>query len=383
MLDVDRHQILAFRLSRHHLIERLPAGSMIQAVAAAGIQETPRQTASLALHARVADVSLAELDQALKQDKTLLTIWSLRGAPYLVPTQDAAVFTSGAKPTGGDSWKAFFGGWADSLSVPLEHLVEQTAEVARVVLDGRQLEVDALRQEIARRMKEIRDLDRPSGAHADLPEPLFRAMGQLGIACIADTRRMTDALLARTDQWLGKAPAPVDQDIVQAELLRRYLRCYGPASHQSFAEWTLRSLPDVRAIFELIEPELVQVNAKRRPTEWLLASDVEAATSPPEPTGVRLIPAQDPFLQQRDRDRLLPDRDLRRRLWRPVGAPGLVLVDGQPKGVWTSQRRGKSIQFTVDPFDRITAAEHHAIAAEADSLAPLREAERTTLVLKT
>jgi len=269
------------------------------------------------------------------------------------------------------------------LNAPLASLVEQAAKVAREVLDGEQLEVEKFRQEIARRMNELRDLDRPSGAHADLPEPLFRAMGQLAIACIADTRRMTDALVARTDQWLGKALAPVDQDIAQAELLRRYLRCYGPASHQSFAEWTLRGLPDVRAIFELIEPELVQVNAKRRPTEWLLSADVEAASSPPEPTGVRLIPAQDPFLQQRDRDRLVPDRDLRRRLWRPVGAPGLVLVDGQPKGVWTSQRRGRSIQFTVDPFERITAAERDAIAEEADTLAPLREAERTTLVLKT
>ena len=383
MLGVDRHQILAFRLSRHHLAERLPAGSMIQAVAAAGVQETPRQTASLALHARVADVSLAGIDQALRQDKTLLAIWSLRGAPYLVPTQDAAVFTTGAMPTGEESWRTFFGGWATSLDVPLASLVEHAAKVAREVLDGQQLEVEAFRQQLARRMEEIRDRDRPAGAHADLPEPLFRAMGQLGIACLADTRRMTDAVLARKDQWLGEPAGIVDQDIAQAELLRRYLRCYGPASHQSFAEWTLRSLSDVRAIFGLIEPELVQVNAKRRPVEWLLAADVEALASPPEPAGVRLIPAQDPFLQQRDRDRLLPDRDLRRRLWRPVGAPGLVLVDGEAEGVWTSQRRGKSIQFTVQPFDRITAAERDAIAAEADTLAPLREADRTTLALKT
>jgi hypothetical protein len=380
-VDVDR--ISAFRLSRHHLVRRLPAGALTPAVAAAGIQETPLRTAALALHARVTGVSTDEVDRALRVDKTLLTIWGPRGAPYLVPAGEVAVFTTGALPAGEDSWRTFFGGWAASLGerkVPLEGLVREAAEAAREVLDGRQLPVEDFRQELARRMPEIRGLSRPSGAHADLPEPLFRATGLLGVVCIADVRRMTDALLARTDQWLGAPPATDDEAAARPELLRRYLRCYGPAGPQAFAEWTARHVADVRDVFASIEAELVPVGTTR-PAEWLLADDAAAPASPDEPVGARLLPAQDPFLQQRDRDRLLPDREQRRRLWRPAGAPGLVLVDGRPAGVWTSRRRGEELQVTVEPFVRLTKRATQSVAAEAASIAALRGAESATVTV--
>lgn len=383
MLALDRPQILAFRLERHHLTRRLPAGSLVDAAAACGIQETPKLTALLALHARVDDVSLAEVDRALKHDKTLLTIWAMRGAPYVVPTDEAAIFTTGALPVGEDSWRTIYGGWATSLSerdVSLSALARQAAETAFEVLDGRELPVENLRQEIARRMPQIRGLARPSGAHADLPEPLFRATGQLGGVCIADTRRMTDAIVARTDQWLGEPPAPLDQDGARAELLRRYLRCYGPSTHRAFAEWTLRSVADVRTAFEAIESELVEIRVQRT-AEYLLAADVDGLGSPAEPTGARLLPARDPFLQQRDRQRLLPDRELHRRLWRPVGSPGLVLVDGQAKATWSSHRKGRTLNVIVEPFGPLRASERRAISDEADSIAPLRGAQRSALTI--
>ena len=115
MVAVDRPQIQSFRLERHHLNRRLPAGGLVDATAACGIQETPKLTAALALHARVDDVTVADVARALN-DKTLLTVWAMRGAPYVVPTAEAAIFTAGALPVGEDSWRRFFGGWATSLS---------------------------------------------------------------------------------------------------------------------------------------------------------------------------------------------------------------------------------------------------------------------------
>ena len=56
MVAVDRPQIQSFRLERHHLNRRLPAGGLVDATAACGIQETPKLTAALALHARVDDM---------------------------------------------------------------------------------------------------------------------------------------------------------------------------------------------------------------------------------------------------------------------------------------------------------------------------------------
>jgi hypothetical protein len=308
-------------------------------------------------------------------------MWAMRGAPYIVPVEDAAVFTTGAAPVGEASLKMFFGGWAASLSgtgLSLAKLVAQAADAAHEVLDGRQLPVDDLRHEIADRMPHIHGLTRPSGAHADLPEPLFRAVGQLGVVCIADSRRMTDALMARTDQWLGRPLAGLNAQDARAELLRRFLRCYGPATPQAFAEWTAWHVSDARDVFAAITSELVEVSADGS-AAWMLSAYVDQLTVDAEVEGVRLLPPQDPYLQQRDRERVLADQTQRRRLWRPVGSPGLVLVDGQAAGVWTSTLRGKSVKVAVEPFIPLASRVRDALAAEADSVARLRGAARSTL----
>jgi hypothetical protein len=65
VLDIDRSAIMRFRLSRHHLDRRLPAGSLVGAAAVSGIRETSRRTAGLAVHVRVADAESVDLDHAL------------------------------------------------------------------------------------------------------------------------------------------------------------------------------------------------------------------------------------------------------------------------------------------------------------------------------
>jgi hypothetical protein len=381
VLDVDRSAIMRFRLSRHHLDRRLPAGSLVETAAVSGIQETSRRTAGLAVHARVAGLDSVDLDHALRRGKTVVMVWAMRGAPYIVPVGDAAVFTTGALPMGEASLKTFFGGWAAPLTatgLSLAGLVTRAADTAREVLDGRQLPVNVLRDEIADRMPQIRGLRRPSGAHADLPEPLFRAAGQTGAVCITDSRRMTDALLARTDQWLGQPPAELDPADARAELLRRFLRCYGPSTPRAFAEWTTRHVSDADRVFASIRSELVEVSADGS-AAWMLAADVETLAMDSEAAGVRLLPPQDPYLQQRDRERVLADPAHRRRLWRPVGGPGLVLVDGQAAGVWTSTRRGSSVRIAAEPFASLAGSARQALATEADSVARLRGAARSTL----
>jgi hypothetical protein len=315
------------------------------------------------------------LRAALTVDKSLVMVWAMRGAPYIVPTDEMGVFTTGSVPTGEESLRAYFGGWAESLSdggSRLEGLVARAVEVATDVLDGRRLHVDEFRRAIAENMPEIRGLRAPSGAHADLPEPLFRLLGQMGVACIAEARRMTDAVIARVDQWLGREPVVIGDDQVRLDLLRRFLRCYGPATPQAFAEWTTRSIAEARDIFARMEGDLVAIGSD----EWLLADDMRALRARRKPSGVRLLPARDPFLQQRDRERLLSEQKERALLWRPVGAPGLLMVDGEAAAIWKASRERDNLTITVQPFAPLPASVRREVSDEAESIAPFRGAER-------
>jgi hypothetical protein len=66
--------------------------------------------AALALHARVTDLIPADLERALVVDKSLLQAWSVRAAPYVVPTRDVVVFTTGLLPENEETLRFFMGG---------------------------------------------------------------------------------------------------------------------------------------------------------------------------------------------------------------------------------------------------------------------------------
>ena len=389
MLRVERDQILAFRLGSHHLTARLPAGSLAAAAAACGIQDTPLNTAPLAFRARLEGLGPEDVGRALTADKSLLGVWSVRGAPYVVPSGEAAVFTTGALPVDERSFGVFLGGWAASVQaagLSVLGLLDAMAQAATQALDRQALPIEDLRGQLAQRVPALARLSRPSGAHADLPEPLVRALGLLGLVCIAaqpgsDPRvARTDANVTRTDRWLGRPPPGGDRRQARAELARRFFHCYGPSTPRAFAEWTTRSFADAEDTFALLEGELVGVEAAGTQA-WVLAGDAGVLADPSQADGVRLLPPQDPYLQQRDRTTLLPDKALHPQVWRPVRPPGVVLAAGQPVATWRSRRAGRHLAVTVEPLGRLPAPTRAAIQAEADRIALLRGCQAAQLTV--
>ena len=100
---------------------------------------------------------------------------------------------------------------------------------------------------------------------------------------------------------------------------------------------------------------------------WILAADEATFRAPPIPAApARLLPSGDTFflLQGADRELLVPDADRRAMLWTPRVWPGAVLVAGEVVGTW---RRSQAV-VTVEPWQKLTAAQRHAIEEEAASL---------------
>jgi hypothetical protein len=129
-------------------------------------------------------------------------------------------------------------------------------------------------------------------------------------------------------------PPTTDLLVARAELVRRFLHCYGPSTPQRFAEWTARNLRDARAAFGLVAAELVEVQVAEG-SAWLLSSE-------------------------------------RRRLWRPVGAPGAVLVDGEIVGVWQARKAGSALHVRVEAFRRLPSRVNAEGDGEAERLAASR-----------
>ncbi|HEV2875456.1 MAG TPA: crosslink repair DNA glycosylase YcaQ family protein, partial [Thermoleophilaceae bacterium] len=114
---------------------------------------------------------------------------------------------------------------------------------------------------------------------------------------------------------------------------------------------------------------------------WALADDQRALTDQAQPGGVRLLPNLDPLNAGRDRELLVPDPALRRRIWTAIGGPGTVLVSGEVAALWRPAKKGKRVLITVEPVADLAPAAKGELAAEAERIAPFRGADRGELRL--
>lgn len=84
---------------------------------------------------------------------------------------------------------------------------------------------------------------------------------------------------------------------------------------------------------------------------------------------MRLLGPHDPYLDANGRDLLLPDKKLQRKVWRTVGNPGAVLLDGQIVGVWRQRKQGKQLSLMVDSFVPLTNRLKQRITRQAEAYA--------------
>jgi hypothetical protein len=166
------------------------------------------------------------------------------------------------------------------------------------------------------------------------------------------------------------APAVAD---APAELTRRFLHAYGPATHGELAAWGGIAPAHAKALLATVEDELEEVDLDGR-RGLLLAADAGALESPPQASGVRLLPPFDPYLDQRDRATLFSDPELRARARTGIGNPGVVLVDGAVAGLWRPQKKGRRLIVTVEPVAHAARRAAAALKAEAQVVAPHRGA---------
>jgi hypothetical protein len=351
VLDVGADQALAFRVAGHHLDRRVEAPV---AVAAIGLQEYPPGWGALAaLRARSLDPLPA----------SMITVNAFRGVPYVVPRADARVFTAALVPEDEAGLKSLVG------SAPAKEVMEEgygvgealslVAAAAREGLGGGPLDRDAFHQAMRERLPDgLLPWCRGCQSHHVRPG-FWRALGPLEVTVMPEKAT-----------WALANPPSTSLDDARAELVRRFLRAYGPATHSQLASWAQTAASHAKRLFAGIKDELTPAAVEGR-RGFVLAADLGRLEDPPAAAGVRLLGGHDPYVAQPDRASLMPDAAVRKKLFPPVGRPGVVLSDGILAGLWRGHKKGDVLEVSVEwlgePVD---------IAEEAAAIATLRDCAR-------
>ncbi len=368
--QVTAEQVLAFRLAGQGLAAR--DGTPEGALGGWAVQDSPPGAAAAALAARAGDVPVGWLTAALEDDRSAVALYNARTATAVVPAGEAADYGTSMLPGDDAGLKAVLGRAVPERDEGYAEPVDLAVAAISEALDGTVLSRDDLHEALRGALPgELLPWCEACGSHHARRGLLVMAALR-GRLCLAG-RAGRQPAFARTDQWVGWEPP--ERAEAGAELVRRYLRGFGPSTRQDFAAWAGLGTAHARELWQLVEDELAEVDAEGS-RAWLLAADLERLEDPPPASGVRLLVAGDPLLTGRDRETLLGDPALRKRLWAMIVGPGLVLAGGRPVALWRGRKKGKRLDVTIDAFGDVARDE---LLAEARRLAPHRGCEDVSL----
>lgn len=350
--------MLAFRAAGHHLDARLPTADLNLAVGAIGIHDV-HGSGVLAVHARTEGLTGTDLVAQLASG-TIVEVISARGTDTLVPAREVAVFTIGTLPADEESLRARLKPFLPVLDrsghTAIEAL-ELAKAVAREALADGPLDIGGISGALTRALPELSPMCRGRCGVEHIEQGLFDLVGESGLW----RQERMDGV--RTYVAMEE---PTDFEAARRELVRRYLRCYGPSTPAHFGEWCGISVSDAARSLALADS--VEVASRR----YLLAEDLERLVSPPAAKGVRVVPPRDPYLLDRDRATLISDPDVRRRIWRATPTDGVVLVDGVPTATWRPKKSGGHLTLNVEAFGTLRKAVVADLEREATAIATLR-----------
>lgn len=352
--DVSREQVLAYRVAAHGF----DRSSTTPEVLALGAQDTPHGAARTALAARGASADGLEL------------VWSFRGAPHLHRREELAALAAALWPVDDTDATARINTSVikDGAKLGLEAF-RATAEAFRTAVTAPMAKGEVSTAVSASVPESLTYWCAPCGAQ-HISGLLFQQAGLPGAVRVGTAGSGT-VLEPLEPRW----PLPSEASGT-AGLIRAYLRFLGPATPAEVA----KHLGTKPAVVKSVWPdELEEVRIEGRKA-WLPAADLDALLAAREQDLVRLLPPGDPFLQARDRALLVPDKSREKAIWRPLGAPGALLVGAELAGTWRAKAAGRRLDVTVTPFAPLAPAVRKTLEAEAETVASARGAAGVRLL---
>jgi hypothetical protein len=150
----------------------------------------------------------------------------------------------------------------------------------------------------------------------------------------------------------------------RAEMLRRYLAAFGPATKRDIVAWSMMHVPEISRALERIEPL-----ARYRDEKGSELLDVPGASLPSADTAapVRFLPKWDNVLLAfADRTRILPEPFRKRVIGMNGDVAQTFLVDGFVAGTWSVQK-GKVVLAAFEKLSRSARGEVEQEAARLEA----------------
>ncbi|GAW51356.1 uncharacterized protein PD653_0096 [Nocardioides sp. PD653] len=373
------------RLGRRHALA--PAHRVADAVEATRamtvLHATEAPSVYLSVFARVDAVTVADVDRALYDERSLVKQLAMRRTLFVFPRDllPAAWGSASARVAAAHRVRLAkdveLGGLSDDGAAWVD--AAERATLAHLA-GGVERSAQQLREEVPALAGRIETSPGKSyGANVPIAP---RVLTQLGVE--AKIVRGRNAGHWRTSRpqwtlmssWLGEAPEPTKEREGYAELARRWLATFGPGTEGDLAWWLGSTKTAVRAA--LADVGAVEVGLGGGATGWLLPDDPLVEESEPEVAPwAALLPVLDPTVMGwKERDFYLgPHGPM---LFDTNGNAGTTAWwDGRAVGCWVQDPDGVVVLHVLEDVGSEARA---ALAAEAARLTGWLDGHRVSTV---
>ncbi len=369
MRSIDANERRARLVRRHRLAPADRASSALEAArSVVALHSTDAATVFLSVRARTHDVSPADVERALYDDRVLVRVLCMRRTLFAVPSDLVPIVYAACTRTIAarerrrlEQWvvdgriSTRPGAWITRASKAAFAAVERRGEASTsdVVADVPLL-AKRLRLGIGTKWEATQ-----SAAARILPQLAME--GRLVRARPRGAWVSGQYRWAPLAAWLSGELEQLEPSAAQAELLRRWLAAFGPGTETDIRWWTGWTAREARAALAAVPHLEVDLDGS---TGYVLAGDLETTASP-RPSAA-LLPTLDPTtMGWKERDWYLgPHAAV---LFDSNGNAGpTVWWEGRVVGGW-SQRRDGEIVFRL--LEDVGADAVRAVEAEAASVA--------------
>ncbi len=219
MIKLSRVQVNSWRLSKNHLAQRTPKRDMSPVVSdACGLQAQVLSGAALSLWARVENITIEDVEDALWKHWTLVKTWAMRGtlhllSSYSLPTYVAALKTRHDLHSEKISYRIGPGPQDKKYEITSAEQ-EQITKAIDNALDQHTLTREELAHEIVKRTKlrPILQSHLLSGFGSLLQQAAHQG------SLIFGPNQGPKATFTRPDQWLGRQEEPSSEQALRTLL---------------------------------------------------------------------------------------------------------------------------------------------------------------------
>jgi winged helix DNA-binding protein len=362
-------QVHAWRMSQHGLSPRFSSQDVVGAVTrTAGIQAQVMSAAELALCTRVEGLAPRDVQAAIFQDRTLVKTWAMRGTLHLLAASELPLYVAARDWQQTARWSNYFTAFGLTTSAQQEAFLSAIPHVLEQGPLTRKQLADAVASHTG--IAQARDFMLSESWGTPLKPAAYR-----GDLCFGPGQGKTATFMnprGSIGEW-----QPIEPQQALAELARRYLWAYGPATSDDFRFWWGCGKNLAKTLFHELSEEVEEVEVEGW-RAFALRATVPLMQSVEPVEQIHLLPLFDAYTigaPPRGGEPLLAPAYKSQVFNQQGWAFAVVLVNGSIQGVWDYTIRRSHIVVKVNLFCSSTTAIRKGIAAEAERLGHLFEKE--------